>query len=109
MISHLNQLDLLIKVLMILKIKKVLKKILMNYILIFLKKIKIRIIKKMKEIFLKIRILKVDFLIKIIIVKIKFIHLLIDQKIIQILQIKNPYFLILLKKFLILIIIRLIL
>ena len=30
MISHLNQLDLLIKVLMILKIKKVLKKILMN-------------------------------------------------------------------------------
>ena len=51
--------------------------------------------KKMKEKLLKI-ILKIVFLIKInIIVKIEFILLLIDQQLIQILQIKNSYFLIL--------------
>ena len=51
--------------------------------------------KKMKEKLLKIIIKKV-FLIKINIkVKIEFILLLIDQQLIQILQIKNLYFLIL--------------
>ena len=60
-----------------------------------MKKIKIRIMKKMKEKLLKIIIKKV-FLIKIDIkVKIEFILLLIDQQLIQILQIKNLYFLIL--------------
>ena len=54
----------------------------MNYILIFLKKIKIKIMKIMKEIILKI-ILKIVFLIKInIIVKLEFILLLIDQQIV---------------------------
>ena len=64
----------------------------------------------MKEKLLKI-ILKIVFLIKInIIVKLEFILLLIDQQLVQILQIKNQYFLILLKnQFLLLIKIILIL